>query len=259
MSRSRHLFLFDACGRRLAQAATGAWTFPHGHVIRAHAHPEDQLLFAVEGVMTVETNHGLWVVPPLRAVWIPAETTHRVRVSGRVSMRTIYFLPRLCSSLPRRCLVVNVSSLLKELILYACTFQRLRRRVPAERHLLDLLIDQFKAIESVPVQLPHPSDPRARRLAELLSADPADRRALRTLSRSCGAGTRTMQRLFAEQTGMSFSTWRQRLRLIYALQSLAAGESVTTVALQAGYSAPSAFIAMFRRQLGTTPAHYLAP
>jgi AraC-like DNA-binding protein len=258
MSRSRHLFLFDEKRSCVAEVAGGSWNFRHGYFIRRHSHPEDQLLFAAEGVMTVETHQGVWVVPPLRAVWIPAETVHSVKMSGRVSMRTLYFLPKLCKSLPRRCLVINISSLLKELILHACTFSKLRKIIPAERHVIDLIMDQLKVIEAVPVQLPHPTDLRARKLVELLSADPSDQRALDELCTACGASKRTMQRLFAEETGMSFSTWRQRLRLIGALQQLAAGEPVTTVALEAGYNTTSAFIAMFRKQLGTTPTRYLS-
>ncbi len=208
--------------------------------------------------MTVDTDQGIWVVPPLRAVWIPAETFHGVTMSGRVSMRTLYFLPKLCKSLPRRCLVINVSSLLKELIVHACNFPKLRRKISAERHIIDLIVDQLKVVESIPVQLPHPRDPRARKLLEKLLASPSDQRPLDDLCSESGASKRTMQRLFAEETGMSFSKWRQRLRLISAMQRLAAGEAVTTVALECGYNSPSAFIAMFRNQLGTTPTRYLS-
>lgn len=258
MSQTRQLFLFDPKGRRLAQIAGGSWNLKHGHVIKRHSHPEDQLLFAAEGAMTVDTNQGVWVVPPLRAVWIPAETIHRVTMSGRVSMRTLYLLPRLCKSLPRRCLVINISSLLKELILHACAFPKLRKRVASERHIIDLIVDQLKTVESIPVQLPHPTDARARKLVEKLSANASDQRSLADLCSECGASKRTMQRLFDEETGMSFSKWRQRLRLINAMQRLAAGESVTTAALEAGYNSASAFIAMFRKQLGTTPTRYLS-
>jgi len=242
----------------MAEMAGGVWDFRHGHVIRRHSHMEDQLLFASEGVMTVETNEGIWVVPPLRAVWIPAETEHRVSMSGRVSMRTLYFWPKLCRSLPRRCLVINISSLLRELILHASGFSKLRRRVAAERHVIELILDQLKMAKAVPVQLPHPSDFRARKLADRVRANPGDQRPLEVLAMECGASKRTMQRLFAEESGMSFSRWRQRARLVHAMQSLAAGQSVTNAALDAGYSTTSAFISMFRKQLGTTPARYLA-
>ena len=56
---------------------------------------------------------------------------------------------------------------------------------------------------------------------------------------------------------MSFRSWRQQRRLLRALELLATGRSVTDVALELGYDNASAFIAMFRRCLGTTPARYL--
>src|ERR1700677_5414861 len=142
MSQTRHSFLFAPNGRRIAQMAGGSWEFEHGYAIRQHSHREDQLLFASEGVMTVETSEGVWVVPPLRAVWIPAETLHGVTMSGRVSMRTLYFLPRLCKFLPRRCLVLNISSLLKELIVHASSFPKLRRSSSSQRHIIDVILDQ---------------------------------------------------------------------------------------------------------------------
>jgi AraC-like DNA-binding protein/mannose-6-phosphate isomerase-like protein (cupin superfamily) len=258
MSQTRHTFLFAQDGRRIAEMAGGSWDFRHGHVIRRHSHVEDQLLFASEGVMTVETDEGIWVVPPMRAVWVPAETAHRVLMSGRVSMRTLYLSPRLCRSLPRRCLVINICPLLRELILHACKFARLQTRIAAERHVIGLILDQLKLVESIPIQLPQPRDARARKLADMLRLNPSEQRPLEALSAECGASKRTMQRLFAEESGMSFSRWRQRARLVHAMQSLAAGQSVTNAALEAGYSTTSAFISMFRNQLGTTPTRYLA-
>jgi AraC-like DNA-binding protein len=252
------MVLFGENGSTLAQIAGGSWDFKHGHVIRRHSHREDQLLFASSGVMTADTEEGVWVVPPLRAVWIPAGTKHSILMSGRVSMRTLYFLPRLCATLPRKAVVINVSSLLRELILHACSFLRLRKQFKRERHVIDLILDQLRTAESIPVQLPRPSDPRAKKLVEILFTDPADSRALEELASACGSSKRTMQRLFANETGMSFGRWRQRLRFITAMQHLAAGGSVTEAALEAGYSTPSAFISMFRKQVGTSPTRYLS-
>ena len=207
--------------------------------------------------MTVATQQGVWVVPPLRAVWIPADTVHSVAMSGQVSMRTLYFFPRLCPSLPRRCFVMNVSLLLRELILHACSFGRLRIRSKTERRLIEILIDQLQEVQTAPLQLPYPQDVRAQRAAQALSANPGDQKTLDQFCFECGASKRTLQRLFLEETGMTFSRWRQQLRLLYATHRLAVGDKVTTAALDAGYNSTSAFISMFRRQLGTTPARYL--
>lgn len=117
---------------------------PHGHVIPEHSHPEDQLLFASKGVMTLRTKQGVWVVPPMRAMWIPADTPHSVSMSGQVSMRTLYLLPKLCRTLPARCFVMNVSALLKELILPACKFSKLSKKTATERRIVELLVDHLR-------------------------------------------------------------------------------------------------------------------
>lgn len=229
---------------------------PHGHVIPEHSHPEDQLLFASKGVMTLWTKQGVWVVPPMRAVWIPADTPHSVSMSGWVSMRTLYFLPRLCRAFAASCVVMNVAPLLKELILHACTFPRLTKRVTTQKRIVEIILDQLKSVECVPLQLPQPSDSRAVRVARALIANPADPRTLKRMCIDCGASKRTVQRLFLQDTQMTFAKWRQQLRLLHAMQLLGSGETVTTAALESGYNSTSAFVSMFRKQLGATPARY---
>jgi len=228
----------------------------HGHVIPEHSHPEDQLVYACRGVMTVRTSQGTWVVPTQRAVWIPARIAHSIVTSGAVSMRTLYLRARMVRSLPRTCCVVNVSSLLQELILHACKYSELSRRSKSHAHLIDLLVDQLETVQAIPLQLPAPSDPRAMRVANALQRNPADQYSLEQLCQKAGASKRTIERIFLEETQLSLGKWRQQLRLMRSLELLAAGEKITHAALEAGYSTPSAFIAMFRKALGTTPRQY---
>jgi AraC-like DNA-binding protein len=257
MTEKCHSILDGKKGTRRADVASVSVELKSGHVIPEHLHPEDQLLFASQGVMTVRTRQGVWVVPPMRAVWIPAKTPHSVTMSGQVSMRTLYFFPKLCRTLRDKCFVVNVSPLLKELILHACRFSRLHKRAQNERRVIELLLDQLKEAESVPLQLPKVSDSRALRVANALFADPGDQRTLWKLCKDCGASKRTIQRLFVEETSMTFGKWRQQLRLLRAMELLASGEKVSSAAAEAGYESTSAFISMFRKQLGTTPRRYL--
>jgi AraC-like DNA-binding protein/quercetin dioxygenase-like cupin family protein len=258
MSHKCQSLLFNRRGRQTAQLATLCYDFDRAQNIPEHSHPEDQLIFASKGVMTVQTQHGIWVVPPLRAVWIPAETSHSVAVGAPISMRTLYFAPGLVRFSPAKCFVMNVSSLLRELILHACKFPRLQEKNPLHRRVIEIIADQLEDSHSIPLQLPHPNDPRALRVAKVLLADPGENRTLEILCGDCGASKRTIERLFLAQTKMTFNQWRQQLRLLHAMQLLASGEKVTGAALDAGYASASAFIAMFRRQLGQTPKRYFA-
>jgi len=256
MSQKRQHAIFEPLGDRQSHIATLTHDYPAGHLIPMHFHDRDQLVYASHGVMTVFTIAGIWVVPTLRAVWIPAGVPHTITMSGTVAMRTLYLKPRLARALPRDCCVVNVSPLLRELILYACGFRALKKRLPRQRHVIDLIMDQLAAIQMVPLQLPHLSDPRARRIAEIVLANPSNSLTLGQLCKEAGASKRTLERVFQNEAGMAFGKWRQQLRLMHAVRLLADGAKVTHAALEAGYSTPSAFICVFKKVLGVTPALY---
>ena len=256
MSQKRQLGIFDRSDDPESAITTLARNYSHGYAIPLHFHDRYQLVYASRGVMTVRTGNGTWVVPPHRAVWIPTETPHTIAMSGLVAMRTLYLKPRLAKRLPRDCCVINVSPLLKELILHACTVRRLMKSVKWQMHLVAVILHQLEAVQMVPLQLPHLSDPRLIRISDALTRDPSDGRTLAELCRISGASKRSIERLFQQEIGMTFGKWRQQLRLMQGMRLLAEGAKVTHAALESGYSTPSAFISMFRKALGTTPTSY---
>jgi hypothetical protein len=171
----------DRKGVLLAEIASVSHDFQHRDVIPEHFHPEHQLVFASVGVMTVRTRQGIWVVPPLRAVWIPAQTPHSIMMSGTVSMRTLYFLPALLPLLPRKCFVLNVSALLRELILHACGFPKLSKKLRNQKAVIEIIVNQLQAAHAVPLQLPHPTDPRALKIVQALLDNPGEQKTLEKL------------------------------------------------------------------------------
>jgi AraC-like DNA-binding protein len=227
-----------------------------GDRIPPHRHDSAQLIHAATGVMTVDTRDGLWVVPPQRAVWVPAFTTHGIRMIGRVEIRTIYLRPEVAPLEGTSCCVVRVSPLLRASILRAIEFPQPYADDGPETRIVDVILDEIREAPVAPLHLPMPTDPRARRVAEAFRDDPADRRPAADWARLAGASERTLERLFQTEVGMTLGRWQQQARLLRALEILAEGTSVTTVALEVGFATPSAFIAMFKRAMGTTPARY---
>ena len=233
---------------------TLAVTYRDGCHVEPHAHPWGQLIYAASGVMRVRAGDMLWLVPPARAVWAPAGLEHEIRARGDFAMRTLYIEPDLSAALPAGTCAIEVSPLLRELILRIVGLQMLRADTPEHARLAGLVVDELVAAEVLPLALPLPSDPRAARAAERLRAEPGGPIELADLARECGASARTLQRLFLQETGLRFVLWRQRLRLLHAASLLGAGASVTEAGLDAGYASTSAFIAAFKRQFGRTPA-----
>jgi len=219
-----------------------------------------QLLFAARGMLTVHTDAGLWVVPAHQAVWVPAGVRHGVEVAGGVAMRALYLSGALGDALharlPGTCRVVEISPLLREVLRRSLRLRTLDRRIPAERHLLDVLLDELTLLPLLPLDLPMPRDARAARAAASIRAEPAARHTLAEAARASAASVRTLERLFRAETGLPFGIWRQRARLLRALQLLAEGGTVAGAANAVGYESTSAFVFAFRRALGTTPGRY---
>lgn len=236
-----------AYGRDLAAGAT----------LPLHRHRRSQLVYASHGVMTVTTPSAAYVVPPQRAVWMPAGVMHRIDARSEVAMRSLYFEIDEIAGLPAEVCVLQVSPLLRELVVNVVEAGPEYAPGSPQARIMAVILDQIRVQPVASLALQMPTDPRLLKVAQALVTDPADRRDLDEWGREVGASKRTLTRLFPAQTGMSFREWRQQRRLLRALELLAAGQKVTAVALELGYDSTSSFIAMFRRCLGATPARYL--
>ncbi len=232
--------------------------FPAGYVIPLDAHRRGQLIYAASGVMRVQTPHGLWVVPPERAVWVPPGTEHSTRMAGAVAMRTLYVRKRECARLPARCCVINISPLLRELILRAVSLPMLYKAAGPDGRVIDMILDELEGSRTLPLHLPRPRDARVARVCDALAADPADARTLGAFGVEVGASERNLARLFGAETGMTFAAWRTQARLVAALELLAQGRPVARIAEALGYDSASAFTAMFKRTLGIAPREYFS-
>ena len=229
---------------------------PAGLVFDWHTHEDHQLAWAASGVLTVRTDAATWVLPPTRALWIPAGLRHETLSAGAATMRTLYVRPGLCPISWPDFTPVTASPLLAELIGYLeDPGIDEARRARAEAVLTDLL--QPVPMSTIDVRMP--SDDRALRVARALTADPADGRTLTQWGREVGASARTLERGFLAGAGVPFARWRSLLRLQSAIPALAAGDPVSAVARRVGYESASAFVAAFRRETGTTPAAYFRP
>jgi AraC-like DNA-binding protein len=226
--------------------------YARGHLVEDHTHDAAQIVHAAHGVMRVTAGGAYWVIPPGRGLWVPAGVTHGFVCVTAVSVRTVYLAGEAPGALPDKSEVWQISDLMREVII------RLADGADPEAapHLIALLVHEIDRREVLPLHIEKPQDPRAGRVADAVIADPADTRSLEAWAQQAGASPRTLKRLFQSETGQAFGQWRRNVRLIAALERLALGEPVTQVALAVGYESTSAFIEMFRTQLGTTPGKY---
>ncbi|WLH98890.1 AraC family transcriptional regulator [Pseudomonas simiae] len=223
-----------------------------------HSHRKGQLMYTLRGVIHCQIEAGIWIVPPQCALWIPGGLPHAARGSGEAEVYCLLIDPDAAGALPAQCCTLSVSGLLHELISKAVSFPQLYDEDGAQGRLIRTLLDELAQAPIEDLHLPMPRDPRLRRLADSLLADPGDKATLGQWAMRIGMSERSMTRLLLEEFGLSFGRWRRQLHVILSLQRLARGDSVQRVALDLGYENASGFITMFRKAVGQPPARYLA-
>lgn len=225
-----------------------------------HHHARGQLFGSMRGLLSVGVQEGVWLVPAIHAVWLPPRHIHSGSTHGPFHGWSVYVAESACGDLPPQPCTIRLSGLLREAVLRAAHWP-VSPSEPlsgAQAHVADVILDEIRTLPVEPLGLPLPKDPRLQRVARALIADPADDRDLARWADFAAVSTRTLTRRFVAETGFNFTEWRQRARMMRSLEMLAAGAAVTTVALDLGYSTASAFIHLFRRTFGETPAIYKA-
>lgn len=233
--------------------AVMARSYGLGHTIPLHMHRRGQILHATSGIMRVETADTVWILPPARALWLPPQWPHGVAMRSHVEMRTVYIAPALCEGLPAHPVLVEISGLLRELILAlveepAAYDENGRGGIVAR-----LMLTELARLPERRLAVPMPRDVRALRVAKALLDDSSIGHDLDRWAGAAGASRRTLARIFRSETGLGFAEWRARLRAIDGLAKLSDGASVADTAASVGYASPSAFSAMLRRTLGGPP------
>jgi AraC-like DNA-binding protein len=242
----------------LAGVAGHCSNFPSGFETAPHRHDRCQFSYAIAGVMMVTSDQGAWIVPPERALWVPAGMIHDVRMISRVSTMTVWIDPVPAMRMPHRCQVVNMSPLMRQLLAETVRFTEGSGANDRSRLITALLLNELEILPGLPLRLPFPKNPRLTQLCQNFLRNPTPHETIDDWSAALGISRRTFTRLFRKETGLSFSNWRQQACLLAALPRLAAGESITAVAIDVGYNSPAAFTTMFKRLQGLPPSRCLS-
>lgn len=220
-----------------------------------HSHAPGQLIGSMTGLLSVSVSSGQLIVPSTHAIWIPPRLQHAIRSYGPFAGWSVYVDEAPCDALPSEARTLRVSALLLEAVHRVASWDRAPQS-ESERRLAAVILDEIAELPAQPLGLPHPRDERAARVATAIVTNLADTRSIDEWAGWAGLSSRTLARRFTEETGFGFTVWCQRARALRAIEMLADGTSVTTVAIDLGYNNVSAFIAMFRRTMGTTPGRY---
>lgn len=225
--------------------------------VPAHVHRKGQMILALHGAVTCTADDQLWIVPPNCGVWIPGGTSHSARATLNARLSYLFVEPGM-ASLPDHCCALSISPMIRAMI------DRLTEEgasYPPDGHaarLARVLLDELAEMPHERFNLPVSTNPKIRAIADALTSNPSDRATQAEWAKRVALGERSLSRLMIRETGLTFGRWRQQLHLIIALRELAGGASVQGVAADLGYESVNAFITMFQKALGSTPARFFA-
>jgi len=230
---------FAELGRAVARTHAIRFT---GHP--PHSHPDPHLVYVVAGTGVLEVGDRTITLRRGQAAWLPAGAEHALSLpDGAMALG-----PMLCASAvpPRgRVHVLGPVPALTELItvLLCAAPETDEERLPFRAALEDLLRSVTR--EYFPLTLPeHP-------VAHAVALEAA--RFGGTLGELAGlhfTSVRHVQRLFVEETGLTFARWRTRARLNLAIVGLRAGEGVTAAMQASGFSTRHGLLKALSRECG---------
>lgn len=225
--------------------------------VPVHTHRKGQLILALFGAVVCRAENDIWIVPPDCAVWIPGGIPHSATATWNAHLNYLFIEPG-AAALPEKCCTLAISPLIKALI-DRLTHEDMDDEPDSHAaRLTRVTLDELAAMPQQKLSLPVSSHPKIRAMADALVNHPEDRSTFQTWAKRLALSERSLARLMLRETGLTFGRWRQQLHLIIALQELASGISVQNVAAKLGYESVNAFITMFRKTMGSTPAHYFA-
>lgn len=223
-----------------------------------HAHDEGQLTFAASGMVQIHTEEGVWLVPPQLAAWLPAGARHRVEVLTDAELWMVHCRPEalLASDGVRldRAFVLRITPLLKALLNEAVAIAPATEKAEL---VVRLMLHELTAMPDAPTFLPLPASPAGRRVADIVLADHRNEISLGELACRAAMSVRTISRLFPAETGLTLKAWRQRARIVRAMERLAKGDAPAKVARDSGFASTAAFSCAFRQVTATTPTNFL--
>ncbi|GLQ31981.1 helix-turn-helix domain-containing protein [Litoribrevibacter albus] len=222
-----------------------------------HSHPRGQLVYSIKGVTRVITNEGIHLIPSSQAFWCPPHHQHTLMFPGAVEVANLFIDEKWAKELPNTQQVLNVSLLMKGLIGKALEIEHDYQEGTTEHRLMVVIIDQLKELSPAPLTLPWSNNKKLETIMKALIADPANTESIDHWAEQVHCTPRTLARLFNKEVNMTFTQWRMQAKFFHAIEQLNQKHSVTAIALDLGYSSPSAFISAFRKTLGKTPTEYV--
>lgn len=237
-----------------------------------HFHPEPELLYVLEGTyrfkmqdtnLTLKKEDILVVNSGIRHQFscdpdaVIARILYDYRLISQLSGSITGFFCN--SAIDSRHSYLELRKILQKLVYH---YIHLNHKTPSYQisllyRLLDCLFETFQSGHGQNKAINPIDDERLKKMIHYVNQNFSYGLNLSELAGELFVAPSTLSRLFAKNTGMHFSEYVNQVRLKYAVHDLLyTDKSITKVAVDCGFSSPSAFNKIFSRIYGSTPLEY---
>ncbi|MEV4414870.1 AraC family transcriptional regulator [Catellatospora sp. NPDC049609] len=220
------------------------------------------LLCASAGTLRLEAQGRQWLLPPARAALIEAGRPIRVSIAQPATTASVLFDTAFTPPPPTPLTVFDLDPLARALVGECGTWGETEQPLPAYARTM------FAALAAVvwrlseqpsPMVVPAGRSPELRLALRLTEQRLGDGVRFEDVAAQVGLAPRSLARRFEDETGMTWRAVLRRMRVLRAVEELAAGDTpVTRIAFMVGYTSLSAFHAAFQELTGRTPTQYRA-
>lgn len=218
------------------------------------------LLYASRGTLRLDVDGMRWSLPPARAALIRAGQPIEITIPQRSTTASVLFDTTFAPPPPAHLTVVTMTPLCRVLVT-ECS-----RWGDADAPLDDYATAMFRALAEAtwalaahpsPARMPSGRSPEVRRAVTITAEQLADAPDFESIAAEVGLASRSLARRFEQELGMTWRATLRHLRVLRSIELLAGSDrSVTSIAMDVGYSSLSAFHAAFRDLIGQTPTEY---
>jgi len=218
--------------------------------------PLTQYIYVETGVLAVIHANGRYFVPAKHGIIIPAQTEHQLLAKTAVKLSIYQLDAEQAIEFAPSIQVSSVSPFLSALILESKKITQSYLWNSPQGRLFRTIRDSILVAPQLDTFLPYPRDERLTNITNKLMHHPSLKSDLVSWGKFVKASSRTLSRVFKKETGITYSEWRQRLNVQIAIKHLAQGDSISSIAKLLGYESSSAFIYMFKKQMGISPKQF---
>lgn len=223
-------------------------------IVSPHSSLWGDFNFSLNGTLEFDIEGKYYLSPPSYGLWLPPRTEHQsLPVEHEIHYICIRLHPRFGDALGDVCRCFSIQPFFRSLVIQILEQQKQNPAPEYLEHLLQVLFDQLKQAPAYTHYLPQSTHPTLAPILDQLANPELFHMSLQQVLYNFTVSERHVLRLSQQELQLSLSEWRNRAKIIFAINQIRQGTTIKQLAYTLGYHHSSSFIEFFKRYTGQTP------